>query len=49
LACASAFSICWRSARRRARLARAGDAMGGTDPKVLEAFMDLINGWLSRR
>ncbi|HET7803274.1 MAG TPA: DNA polymerase III subunit delta' [Pseudolabrys sp.] len=26
-----------------------GDAMGGTDPKVLEAFMDLINGWLSRR
>jgi DNA polymerase-3 subunit delta' len=26
-----------------------GDAMGGTDPKVLEAFMDLINGWLSAR
>jgi DNA polymerase-3 subunit delta' len=26
-----------------------GDAMGGTDPKVLEAFMDLINGWLSKR
>ena len=26
-----------------------GDAMGGTDPKVLEAFMDLINGWLSTR
>lgn len=26
-----------------------GDAMGGTDPKVLEAFLDLINGWLSRR
>jgi DNA polymerase-3 subunit delta' len=26
-----------------------GDAMGGTDPKVLEAFMDLINGWLSMR
>jgi hypothetical protein len=23
--------------------------MGGTDPKVLEAFMDLINGWLSAR
>src|SRR5262249_28723038 len=26
-----------------------GDAMGGTDPKMLEAFMDLINGWLSKR
>ena len=26
-----------------------GDAMGGTDPKALEAFMDLINGWLSAR
>jgi DNA polymerase III subunit delta' len=26
-----------------------GDAMGGTDPKVLEAFMDLINRWLSKR
>jgi len=26
-----------------------GDAMSGTDPKVLEAFMDLINGWLSKR
>jgi DNA polymerase-3 subunit delta' len=26
-----------------------GDAMGGTDPRVLEAFLDLINGWLSRR
>jgi DNA polymerase-3 subunit delta' len=26
-----------------------GDAMGGTDPKVLEAFMDLINSWLSTR
>jgi DNA polymerase-3 subunit delta' len=26
-----------------------GDAMGGTDPKVLEAFMDLINAWLSAR
>jgi len=26
-----------------------GDAMGGTDPKVLEAFMDLVNGWLSKR
>jgi DNA polymerase-3 subunit delta' len=25
-----------------------GDAMGGTDPKVLEAFMDLVNGWLSK-
>jgi DNA polymerase-3 subunit delta' len=26
-----------------------GDAMGGTDPKVLEAFMDLVNGWLAAR
>lgn len=26
-----------------------GDAMGGADPKVLDAFMDLINGWLSAR
>jgi DNA polymerase-3 subunit delta' len=26
-----------------------GDAMGGTDPKALEAFMDLVNGWLSAR
>jgi DNA polymerase-3 subunit delta' len=25
------------------------DAMGGTDPKVLDAFMDLVNGWLSAR
>jgi DNA polymerase-3 subunit delta' len=26
-----------------------GDAIGGTDPKTLEAFMDLVNTWLSRR
>jgi DNA polymerase-3 subunit delta' len=26
-----------------------GDAIGGTDPKTLEAFMDLVNGWLSAR
>jgi DNA polymerase-3 subunit delta' len=26
-----------------------GDAIGGTDPKTLEAFMDLVNGWLSGR
>jgi DNA polymerase-3 subunit delta' len=26
-----------------------GDAMGGTDPKALEAFMDLVNGWLAKR
>lgn len=23
------------------------DSMGGNDPKVLDAFMDLVNGWLS--
>jgi DNA polymerase-3 subunit delta' len=26
-----------------------GEAIGGTDPKTLEAFMDLVNGWLSAR
>jgi DNA polymerase III subunit delta' len=26
-----------------------GEAIGGTDPKPLETFMDLINGWLSAR
>lgn len=26
-----------------------GDAIGGTDPKTLEAFMDLVNTWLSGR
>jgi len=26
-----------------------GDAIGGSDPKTLETFMDLINGWLSAR
>ena len=26
-----------------------GDAMGGTDPKVLDAFMDLVNLWLAQR
>jgi DNA polymerase-3 subunit delta' len=26
-----------------------GDAMGGTDPKILEAFMDMVNAWLSER
>ncbi len=26
-----------------------GDAMGGTDPKTLEAFMDMVNAWLSER
>jgi DNA polymerase III subunit delta' len=26
-----------------------GDALGGSDPKTLEAFMDLVNGWLSAR
>ena len=26
-----------------------GDAMGGTDPRALEAFMDLVNAWLSAR
>jgi DNA polymerase-3 subunit delta' len=26
-----------------------GEAIGGTDPKPLETFMDLVNGWLSAR
>ncbi len=26
-----------------------GDSLGGSEPKVLDAFMDLINGWLSAR
>jgi DNA polymerase-3 subunit delta' len=26
-----------------------GDAIGGTDPETLEAFMDLVNGWLSEQ
>ena len=26
-----------------------GEAIGGSDPKTLEAFMDLVNGWLSAR
>jgi DNA polymerase III subunit delta' len=26
-----------------------GDAMGGSDPKILEAFMDMVNAWLSER
>lgn len=26
-----------------------GDALGGTDPRTLEAFMDLVNAWLSAR
>jgi DNA polymerase-3 subunit delta' len=26
-----------------------GEAVGGTDPKTLETFMDLVNGWLSAR
>lgn len=26
-----------------------GETIGGTDPKTLEAFMDLVNGWLSAR
>jgi DNA polymerase-3 subunit delta' len=26
-----------------------GDTMGGSDPKTLEAFMDLVNAWLSER
>ena len=26
-----------------------GDAIGGSDPRTLEAFMDLVNGWLSAR
>jgi len=25
------------------------DALGGTDPQTLAAFMDLVNGWLSER
>jgi DNA polymerase-3 subunit delta' len=25
------------------------DALGGTDPATLAAFMDLVNGWLSER
>ena len=25
------------------------DALGGTDPQTLAAFMDLVNGWLSQR
>ena len=25
------------------------DALGGTDPQTLATFMDLVNGWLSRR
>ena len=28
---------------------RFGDALGGSDPRTLEAFMDLVNGWLSAR
>lgn len=24
-----------------------GEAIGGTDPRTLEAFMDMVNGWLS--
>ncbi len=24
-----------------------GDALGGTDPRTLETFMDMVNGWLS--
>ena len=24
-----------------------GEAIGGTDPRILEAFMDIVNGWLS--
>jgi DNA polymerase III subunit delta' len=24
-----------------------GDALGGSDPRILAAFMDLVNGWLS--
>jgi DNA polymerase-3 subunit delta' len=23
--------------------------MGGSDPKILEAFMDMVNAWLSER
>ena len=26
-----------------------GEAIGGTDPRTLEAFMDIVNGWLSAR
>jgi DNA polymerase-3 subunit delta' len=26
-----------------------GEAIGGSDPKTLEAFMDLVNGWLAAR
>jgi DNA polymerase-3 subunit delta' len=26
-----------------------GDALGGTDPRDLETFIDLVNGWLSER
>jgi DNA polymerase-3 subunit delta' len=26
-----------------------GDALGGTDPQTLATFMDLVNGWLSKR
>jgi DNA polymerase III subunit delta' len=26
-----------------------GEAIGGTDPRTLQAFMDIVNGWLSAR
>jgi DNA polymerase-3 subunit delta' len=26
-----------------------GEAIGGTDPKTLKTFMDLVNGWLTSR
>ncbi|HZP70451.1 MAG TPA: DNA polymerase III subunit delta' [Pseudolabrys sp.] len=26
-----------------------GDSLGGSEPRVLDAFMDLVNGWLSAR
>ena len=26
-----------------------GEAIGGTDPRTLETFMDMVNGWLSSR
>jgi DNA polymerase III subunit delta' len=26
-----------------------GEAIGGTDPRTLETFMDMVNGWLSAR
>ena len=26
-----------------------GDALGGSEPKTLATFMDLVNGWLSAR